>query len=233
MSAFVKVAQICLFITAACCANTFADERPNPSIPVAEIHGDGTAVDQVATFDNEWDNRADPLFASLTISVPERDQEPTGAEPESIWQQAAAAILGETSAKWAELQTRILADKATLAACRSGDRPCPEAARRFLAIVENARQRQGRARLGEINRAINMSIRPVSDMVQYGVEDYWASPLTSIGNRAGDCEDYAIAKYVALEEWGFPRMTCNSRSCATSNTKLPTPCLPCISKMSG
>ena len=40
-------------------------------------------------------------------------------------------------------------------------------------------------------------------MAQYGVEDYWASPLTALGNGAGDCEDYAIAKYVALEESGI------------------------------
>src|SRR5450759_1553495 len=112
-------------------------------------------------------------------------------------------MLSETSAKWADLQSRILAEKETLAACRSGDRPCPAAARRFLSIVEHARQREGRARVGEINRAINLSIRPMSDLAQYGVEDYWASPLESLGSGAGDCEDYAIAKYVALEESGI------------------------------
>ena len=43
----------------------------------------------------------------------------------------------------------------------------------------------------------------MSDLAQYGVEDYWASPLESLGSGAGDCEDYAIAKYVALEESGI------------------------------
>jgi predicted transglutaminase-like cysteine proteinase len=43
----------------------------------------------------------------------------------------------------------------------------------------------------------------MSDLAQYGVEDYWAAPLESLGSGAGDCEDYAIAKYVALEESGI------------------------------
>jgi predicted transglutaminase-like cysteine proteinase len=145
----------------------------------------------------------DKLQPPITASVTSRDPEPTTADPAPIWSWAATAMLSESSAKWADLQSRILAEKETLAACRSGERPCPAAARRFLSIVEHARQREGRARLGEINRAINLSIRPMSDLAQYGVEDYWASPLESLGSGAGDCEDYAIAKYVALEESGI------------------------------
>ena len=32
--------------------------------------------------------------------------------------------------------------------------------------------------------------------------DYWASPLETLTSHAGDCEDYAIAKYVALQAAG-------------------------------
>jgi len=206
MSAFVKTARICLLITAACCASTLANERSNPSSLAVAAGHEGMAVvraaiDQAA-IDNEWDYRAAPVLATLTVSVPQRAEEPAPAEPESIWQRVATIILGDSTAKWTELQSRILADKVTLAACRTGKRPCSAAAKRFLTIVDSARQRQGKARFGEINRAINLSIRPMSDMAQYGVEDYWASPLQSLGSGAGDCEDYAIAKYVALEEAG-------------------------------
>jgi predicted transglutaminase-like cysteine proteinase len=68
----------------------------------------------------------------------------------------------------------------------------------LLAIVDNARARDGRARLGEINRAINLAIRPMSDLAQYGQVDVWSSPLVTFATGAGDCEDYAIAKFVAL-----------------------------------
>jgi predicted transglutaminase-like cysteine proteinase len=201
MSVFVKGVQVIFLVAAMFCASTFADERSNALSLAVDADGGDTARDQVA-FENEWDNRAAPLLAPITASVTSRDQEPTTADPAPIWSWAATAMLSETSAKWADLQSRILAEKETLAECRSGGRSCPVAARRFLSIVENGRQRQGRALLGEINRAINLSIRPMSDLAQYGVEDYWAAPLESLSSGAGDCEDYAIAKYVALEESG-------------------------------
>ena len=90
-----------------------------------------------------------------------------------------------------------------LAGCRSGENPCPAAAREFLNIIEAGRERQGRARLGEINRAINLHVKPVSDIQQYGFDDYWASPLEMLTSHGGDCEDYAIAKYVALQAAGI------------------------------
>jgi predicted transglutaminase-like cysteine proteinase len=64
--------------------------------------------------------------------------------------------------------------------------------------VDNARIREGRARLGEVNRAINLAIRSMSDMAQHGQIDVWSSPLDTFATGAGDCEDYAIAKFVAL-----------------------------------
>ena len=110
---------------------------------------------------------------------------------------------GEMPAKWSELQSRILGDERTLAACRSDESACSDAARRFLSIVELGRRHEGRARFGWINRAVNLSIRPTSDWAQYGYADYWASPLQTLGSGAGDCEDYAIVKYVVLRELGF------------------------------
>jgi len=66
-----------------------------------------------------------------------------------------------------------------------------------------AKAREGRARLGEINRAINLAIRPMSDLAQYGAIDVWSSPLVTFANGAGDCEDYAIAKFAALRHAGI------------------------------
>jgi predicted transglutaminase-like cysteine proteinase len=50
---------------------------------------------------------------------------------------------------------------------------------------------------------MNLAIRPMSDLAQYGVEDRWTSPLATLAAGAGDCEDYAIAKYVALQAAGI------------------------------
>src|SRR5262249_39819952 len=75
-------------------------------------------------------------------------------------------------------------------------------ARQLLRIVELGRQRAGRARLGEINRAVNLSIKATSDWSQYGVDDFWSTPLATLEKGEGDCEDYAILKYLALREAG-------------------------------
>ena len=95
-------------------------------------------------------------------------------------------------------------ERVQLALCDGDrDRCVSPAALQFLAIVDNARAREGRARLGEINRAINLAIRPMSDLAQYGAIDVWSSPLVTFANGAGDCEDYAIAKFVALRLAGI------------------------------
>lgn len=48
-----------------------------------------------------------------------------------------------------------------------------------------------------------MAIQPTSDMAQWGVPDRWSPPLETFSTGRGDCEDYAIAKYVALIEAGI------------------------------
>ena len=119
---------------------------------------------------------------------------------------AVPAPEGGLSRKWRGVQQQIGAEAEILTQCREAPRTCPsDAARHFLAIIAAGQARQGRARLGEINRAINLAIRPMSDLAQYGVVDLWSSPLATFTTGAGDCEDYAIAKYVALREAGMRR----------------------------
>ena len=107
--------------------------------------------------------------------------------------------------KWLRLSRRLGDDQVQLALCDGDREHCVSpAALRFLAIVDQGRAREGRARLGEINRAINLAIRPGSDWAVYGEIDVWSSPLDTFARGAGDCEDYAIAKYAALRMAGLP-----------------------------
>jgi predicted transglutaminase-like cysteine proteinase len=101
--------------------------------------------------------------------------------------------------KWLGMQRRLEDEMVQLALC-DGDRDgcVSPAALKFLAIVDSARSRNGRARFGEVNRAINLAVKPTSDLAQYGQIDVWTSPLVTLARGAGDCEDYAIAKFVAL-----------------------------------
>ena len=106
--------------------------------------------------------------------------------------------------KWDGVAHKLDDERVQLALCDGDRENCvSEAALKLLAIVDSGRQRDGRARLGEINRAINLSIRAMDDFAQYGQTDVWSSPLVTFAHGAGDCEDYAIAKYVALRMAGL------------------------------
>lgn len=111
----------------------------------------------------------------------------------------AVLAAGKLYDKWLGLRRRLDDDMVQLVLCDGDREGCASpAALRLLAIVDAARQREGRAKFGEINRAINLAIRSMSDETQYGETDVWASPLTTFMRSAGDCEDYAIAKFAAL-----------------------------------
>ena len=59
------------------------------------------------------------------------------------------------------------------------------------------RDRDAKTQLKEINKFMNTH-RYIVDPVNWGVLDYWASP-GEFFQRQGDCEDYAIAKYLSLQ----------------------------------
>jgi len=118
---------------------------------------------------------------------------------------ATRIYFGGILAKWLGVIQRLDDERVQLALCEGDREHCAsEAALQFLAIVDVARQRDGRARLGEINRAINLAIHPLGDLAQFGEIDVWSSPLVTFYRGAGDCEDYAIAKYEALRMAGIP-----------------------------
>lgn len=124
------------------------------------------------------------------------------AEPFGLF--ASPLYEGGLLEKWLGLERKLEDERVQLALCDGDRERCVSpAALRFLAIVDDARAREGRARLGEINRAINLAIRPMSDQAQYGEIDVWSSPLATFAHGAGDCEDYAIAKFVALRMAGI------------------------------
>lgn len=138
-------------------------------------------------------------LAAIDIAVPS-SQTPIAAEPFGL--NAVPVTFGEILNKWSGVEADIRADRETLVHCRDGSATCPAAAQKFLAVIAEGRALAGRARIGVINRAINMAIRPMSDLAQWGVPDRWSAPLTTFTTGRGDCEDYAIAKYVALREAG-------------------------------
>src|SRR4051794_15752791 len=139
---------------------------------------------------------ADLAAATLNASG---SAEPAIPTPEPFGLLAAQLSEGGLRDKWLRVERELDDEMLLLALCQEDRRNCRSLpALQLLSIVDAATARDGRARLGEINRAINLAIRPVSDLVQYGSIDVWSPPLATLARGAGDCEDYAIAKFVAL-----------------------------------
>jgi predicted transglutaminase-like cysteine proteinase len=149
---------------------------------------------KVAAFDAAKPSIKSPAAARNDINAPVL-AEPFGFDTVPV---ASGGILS----KWNGVLANVQAESDILSRCRESAELCPAAARNFLAIIAQGRAQTGRARIGIINRAINLAIRPMSDLAQWGVIDRWSSPLETFTTGLGDCEDYAIAKYVALMQAG-------------------------------
>lgn len=60
------------------------------------------------------------------------------------------------------------------------------------------------AKLRQVNDFFNRRIRFSEDQAVWGQSDYWATPMETLSRGAGDCEDFAIAKYFTLLLLGTP-----------------------------
>lgn len=103
--------------------------------------------------------------------------------------------------KWNGLLARYFDEK------KLADAPCSATAfnRCHLAewakFVDSIRGHDRQRQVAEVNRFMNQK-RYIIDPVNYGLDDYWATPLQFLAKQ-GDCEDYAIAKFFSLRALGF------------------------------
>lgn len=69
-------------------------------------------------------------------------------------------------------------------------------------FMERIHVLQPEAQLAAVNRQMNKS-RYILDSINWGDGDYWETPGQFLA-RSGDCEDYAIIKYMTLKRLGWP-----------------------------
>ncbi|MFY7867304.1 MAG: transglutaminase-like cysteine peptidase [Roseateles sp.] len=95
-------------------------------------------------------------------------------------------------------QTRFLE-----AAAKFNARTVSEA-QALLQMIERASAQDEETKLTTVNSYLNRRIEFRDDIEVWGKVDYWASPLEALDKGRGDCEDYAIAKYLSLVTAGVP-----------------------------
>lgn len=104
--------------------------------------------------------------------------------------------------KWTGTLERYFAERSL------GNRPCTDSRfnkchlQRWSAYIESLK---GLSRMDQMRLVQHYfrNIPYVIDPKNYGVADYWATP-NQLLTRNGDCEDYAIAKFLSLRALGFP-----------------------------
>ncbi|UTH75985.1 transglutaminase-like cysteine peptidase [Chromobacterium sp. IIBBL 290-4] len=69
----------------------------------------------------------------------------------------------------------------------------------LLGRLQGAEERQ---KLLDVNQFFNRRIQYRLDIDNWGVADYWATPLEMFGKGAGDCKAYSIGKYISLLSLG-------------------------------
>ena len=70
-------------------------------------------------------------------------------------------------------------------------------------MIESSKNESLLNKIKNVNDFFNQ-ITYKTDAAHWKQKDYWATPFEFMGTGAGDCEDYAIAKYFSLVKLGIP-----------------------------
>jgi len=73
---------------------------------------------------------------------------------------------------------------------------------RWQNLLTSAKNLPEKDKLKQVNDFFNLNALFIDDIIQWKTEGYWATPLELLATGAGDCEDFAIAKYFTLLELG-------------------------------
>lgn len=68
----------------------------------------------------------------------------------------------------------------------------------WLRLMDLARDQPLAVKLDRVNQFFNIRTAFEDDISAWGQADFWATPLDTLVRARGDCEDFAIAKYVTL-----------------------------------
>lgn len=100
----------------------------------------------------------------------------------------------------------------------------PAARQRFVdwqKLMAEGKSMAEQDKLREVNYFFNRNILFANDIVVWLKEDYWATPLELLCKGAGDCEDFAIAKYFTLLEVGVDESKLRITYVKALNLNLP------------
>ncbi len=76
--------------------------------------------------------------------------------------------------------------------------------KKWLNFIDDSSDNSEWQKIHLVNDFFNENIKYKTDKELWNQNDYWATPIESLGVGMGDCEDYVIAKYFTLIALGIP-----------------------------
>jgi len=76
-------------------------------------------------------------------------------------------------------------------------------ARNWQTMLVQAQNKTELQQILTVNNFFARNLRYQTDIQLWKQNDYWATPLETLGRGLGDCEDYAIVKYISLRALGI------------------------------
>lgn len=107
--------------------------------------------------------------------------------------------------KWTGVLSKDVAHRQTMSALCGASRGVSCPMQRWQAVMDAAKALPEIQQLEVVNKEMNRSAY-ITDMVNWATNDYWETPYEFF-TRDGDCEDYAIVKYMTLKALGIPTDT--------------------------
>lgn len=92
--------------------------------------------------------------------------------------------------------------------------------RQWLSQLDNLKGKSIAEKSRGVDALIDQQVRYVLDPETYGKIDYWASPMETIAQKRGDCDDFAVLKYYALRYLGVEPERMYIVAVGTTGTKL-------------
>ena len=104
--------------------------------------------------------------------------------------------------QWNHVLRRIAGERSVYHNCDDNLSGCPTKVRAWRSSIRSMDQLSGWNLLAAVNSRINTLVKFRNDIDNYGQVDHWASPVEALTGQ-GDCEDFAILKYISLLELGI------------------------------
>lgn len=122
------------------------------------------------------------------------------------WRATALSTWSLVLSLWLIFATSIAApdlDKTQVLALERYGLRAAETITAWRRLMADSRSLPDSDKLNMVNAFFNRQMLFEDDMVVWGQDDYWATPLEFMGRGAGDCEDFVIAKYITLQMLGI------------------------------